>query len=133
MHCNRIIQAPGCVTEQKVFVMWSSSRTDAVAEHWVPNHFVPLMLPQAQECIGAPKRGSFHLISWNGSDYIGQVQDLDELLEMACVSFLSRRGNTNMYSLPVRADYSWEPFTAFQLEVTLTVMCPVLNNKKNLY
>ena len=53
-HCNRIIRAPGCLTEQKVFVMWSLSRTDAVAEHWVSNHFVSRML--REQCIGAAAR-----------------------------------------------------------------------------
>ena len=105
------------MSEQKVLVMWSSSRTDAVAEHWVPNHSVPLML--REQYFGAPKEGSFHLISWNGRDYVGQVQDINELLELAYMNFLSRRGNTNLYSWPVHADYSWELFTAFQQEVHL--------------
>ena len=35
------------------------------------------------------------------------------------MSFLFRRGNTNLYSWPVRADYSQEPFIAFQREVHL--------------
>ena len=87
-HCNCIIQAPGCLTEQKVFVMWSSSHTDAVAKHWVPNHFVPLML---REVPWRTKEGKFRLISWNGSDYVGQVQDISELPELACVSFLPRK------------------------------------------
>ena len=35
------------------------------------------------------------------------------------MSFLFRRGNTNLYSWPVCADYSQEPFIAFQQEVHL--------------
>ena len=35
------------------------------------------------------------------------------------MSFLFRRGNTNLYSWPVRADYSQELFIAFQRELHL--------------
>ena len=80
----------------------------------------PLCAPHvARTVLWCTKEGKFHLISWNGSDYVGQVQDINELPELACVSFLPRRGNTNLYSWPVHADYSREPFTAFQREVHL--------------
>ena len=72
LHCNRIIRAPGCVGSDKLYVMWSSDRTDTVSEHWVPNHFVPVVL--RTQTAGVPLRGSFHLIQWNRMEYVGQAE-----------------------------------------------------------
>ena len=60
LHCNRIIRAPGCAGSDKLYIMRSYDRTDTVSEHWVPNHFVSIVL--RTQTIGVPLRGSFHLI-----------------------------------------------------------------------
>ena len=117
LHCNRIIRAPGCVGSDKLYIMWSSDRTDTVSEHWVPNHFVPVVL--RTQTVGVPLRGSFHLIQWNRMEYAGQVRETDELLGVACVSFTSRKPNSNLLFWPLRADLSWESFGSFQEEVSL--------------
>ena len=44
-HCNRIICAPGCTSNLKVTIFWTSSRNDLNIDHWIPNHFTPLFFP----------------------------------------------------------------------------------------
>ena len=117
LHCNRIIRAPCCVGNDKLYIMWSSTHTDTVPEHWVPNYFVPIVLKR--QTVGVPLRGSFHRVQWNGNEYVGQIKETDELLGMACVNFMSRKPKSNLFSWPVRTDHSWEPFSSFQNEVFL--------------
>ena len=117
LQCSHIIRAPGCVGSDKLYTMWSSDRTDTVSEHWVPNHFVPVVL--RTQTVGVPLRGSFHLIQWNRMEHAGQVRETDELLGVACVSFMSRKPNSKLLFWPLCADLLWESFGSFQEEVSL--------------
>ena len=82
----------------------------------VPNHFVPIVLCTHTQ---APVVGTFHLVQWNGTEYVGQVKEVDELLQVACVSFMSKR--QRLYYWPSNCDYSWEPFGSFLREVSLNL------------
>ena len=40
---NRRILPRAQTSNREVYIMWTSVRTDQTSEHWVPNHFVPLL------------------------------------------------------------------------------------------
>ena len=50
---------------------------------------------------------------------MGQVRETDELLGVACVSFMSRKPNSKLLFWPLHADLSWKSFGSFQEEVSL--------------
>lgn len=104
--CTAIASSRHPVNE-KLYIMWSSECTDTVPEQWVPNHFVPSVL--RTQTVGVPSRGSFHLIWWNRMEYVGQVKESDELLGMACVSFMSRKPNSNS-EIFLKIAYLCRPF-----------------------
>ena len=110
VHCNRIIRAPGCNMDEKIAIMWSSVRSDLVPEHWTPNHFVPIVLARIGQEV--PKRGTFHMVQWQQQEYLAEVRETDELLEIACGLFFHQKHGTQLFSAPTRPDYSWEPFSS---------------------
>lgn len=131
VHCNRIVRAPGCSNNDKVLIMLSSLRSDSVPEHWVPNHFVHMVL--RVQLVQAPRTGTFHRVTWNNKDYIGQVLETDELLDMGCISFMKRKPNTSLYYWPDQTDYSWDPFGSFIREVSLHLVEGESNQRCQLF
>ena len=118
-HCNRIIRAPGCVSDEKLIVMWTSNRDDMIAAHWSPNHFVPLLLKKRTS--GVPKIGNFSLVMWGGREYVGQVMETDQLLDLVCVRFMSQR-SSGLWFWPLEDEFSWEPSVSIIREVSLQLV-----------
>lgn len=130
--CNRVIRPPNCISNKKLHIMWSSTRTDAPAGHWVPNHFVPLVLTRPEQGNG-PQVGSFHMVLWERKMYLAVVQETDELLERACVLFYDQKPGTEYYKFPVRPEYSWESFSSVREMVTLEIDASVSSHKRPLF
>ena len=88
-------------------------------ENWIPNHFVPLVIRTQR--LSTVKLHSFYQVLWGGKTYIGEVLQKDELLELACISFLvaGRKDGTCTFSRPEILDVSWEPIASFEHEVKL--------------
>ncbi|XP_070210071.1 uncharacterized protein [Littorina saxatilis] len=117
-HCNRIVRAPGVSKNQKLMVFWSSLRGSAgPPEHWVPNHFVPLVL--SEDPARVPKVGSTYLCPWAGSLYPCTVLETDELLRLSLVQFMKKKGAGWCWS---KGDYSWEPSSLLDREISLQLM-----------
>ena len=93
--------------------MWTSlERPEQDPQTSSPDHFVPIVLQHVKE---PPRRGNFHLLVWNGKDFLGQVLETDKLNGLACVKFMTKM--KGYYVWPVIDDFSWEPFTSFVKEV----------------
>ena len=132
--CTRLISPPNVVGLSTFRILWSSVRFDMSDEHWVPNHFVPLMaisrpklvqvtlpvihsVPSEVESI-VPVVNSFYKVCWNKSVYVAQVLDLSQDGQ-ALVRFMVERDN--LYCFPSEDDTSWEFFSIFLQEVILTL------------
>ena len=98
--------------DDEIGTMWSSVRSDLVLEHWTPSHFVPIVLARLGQEV--PKRGTCRMpmVQWLRQEYLAEVRETDELLEIACVLFFRRKHGTQLFSTPTRPDYSWEPFSS---------------------
>ena len=91
-------------------------------ENWIPNHFVPLVIPTQH--LSTVKLHSFYQVLWGGKTYIGEVLQKDELLELVCISFLvaGRKDGTCTFTRPEILDVSWEPISSFEHEVKLCLI-----------
>ena len=98
-HLNRTI-LPRKKTNNDVFhVMWTSTRYDEMrSEHFVPNHFVPLLTTQESYL------DNHVVVMYDGQPYPGLVVDVD--LEDIQVKCMCRIG-PNRFFWPARDDVCW--------------------------
>ena len=99
-----------------VHIMWTSTRSDMVNEHWIPNHFVPV-LPVAYQQQGtldqAPEStenflGQYVLVKYRDTYYPGIVLDVDtDAVYVECMHRVGKRSDNCFFWPPKLKDRCW--------------------------
>lgn len=110
---HRLIMPRQMQTEKTLYLMWTSTRfADMVDEHFVPNHFVPFLLPQKCHSNGKPPSNTvenisidkYVIVNYDGILFPGIVTDEDhEDIEVKCL----HRVGGNRFFWPHRDDILW--------------------------
>lgn len=124
-------------TDQITFhILWCSTRDDMTRQHWVANHFVPLMklhcAPESVSVVSSdeqtdgqpePRVGDTFLVLWKGVKWVAQILSHNPEHETVLISFMWERGvaGTGVYYWPGKEDLSEEPVSCLEKKVTLAL------------
>ena len=106
-----------------VHIMWTSTRTDMVNNHWIPNHFVPMLPLQAGNnstvtnafpphangiSVTSDFLDQYVLVNYDGKYYPGRVVDTDTCdVYVDCMHHVGPKTNNTYFWPPKLRDLCW--------------------------
>ena len=125
-------------------ILWSSGREDMTPEHWVPNHFVPLLpmycTSDARADSGdadadmSPSEGDHFLTIFHGREYVARVLKClpdENLVQLAYMC--EKSADSGIWYWPTVEDLSHEPVSNLLRKVQLVMDEKISNQRMQYY